>query len=66
MNRNMRVVPDDVVTIMQRAPVRKTDEALQRAFGISYNTWRRIDRKEPIRSSVATRLVERLSQTIEF
>lgn len=63
MNRSMCVVPDDVVTMMQRAPVHKTDEGLQQAFGISYNTWRRIDRKEPIRSSVAHRLVARLTQT---
>jgi len=44
--------------------VPKTDEGLQQVFGISYNTWRRIDRCQPIRSSVAERLIRRMDTSL--
>lgn len=44
--------------------VGRTDASLQKQFGISYNTWRKLDRNLPIRPSVADRLIKRV-QMIE-
>ncbi|PXA94885.1 hypothetical protein DMC47_20180 [Nostoc sp. 3335mG] len=43
----------------------RTDEALQPRFGISYNTWRRIEQGAAVRASVAERLIRRISCEIE-
>ena len=45
--------------ILQHCPAR-TESALRDRFGISYNTLRKIERREPIRRSVAERLQQRL------
>lgn len=39
----------------------RTDEMLMPRFGISYNTFRKIEKGEPIRNSVAERLIERIT-----
>jgi len=51
-----------MVRLMLARRTPQTDEALQQAFGISYNTWRRISAGKPIRASVADRLISRLSR----
>lgn len=57
-----RVVPLEARAadyILQNCPGR-TDEALMDRFGISYNTFRKIERGEAIRASLADRLTRRL------
>lgn len=49
--------------ILSNCPAR-TDEALQERFGISYNTLRKIEAGNPIRRSVALRLVERFADEV--
>ncbi|MGP7795209.1 hypothetical protein [Sphingomonas sp. CLY1604] len=63
MTGTLRLIPEEIVLEMRRLSVPKTDEGLQQVFGISYNTWRRIDRHQPIRSSVAERLIERMDRS---
>ncbi|PVE58181.1 hypothetical protein DC429_09980 [Arthrobacter sp. TPD3018] len=56
----MCTLPGEIVDhIVAQCPGR-TDEALQPRFGISYNTWRKIAAGEPIRATVAARLIERI------
>ncbi len=55
----MITLPTDVVEHLNAHCPARTDEALQPRFGISYNTWRKIERGEAIRGSVARRLIER-------
>ena len=38
----------------------RTDSSLQAQFGISYNTWRKLNANMPIRASVAERLARRI------
>lgn len=56
----MVVIPEACVRYLEQNCRGRTDEMLQEQFGISYNTWRRIVRNDPIRQSVAHRLMERL------
>jgi len=56
----MSSIPQDVLHLMRARQTPQTDKALQREFGISYNTWRRIKAGEAIRTSVAERLIRRL------
>ncbi|MFG6283222.1 hypothetical protein [Sphingomonas sp. S6] len=57
----MCTLPGEIVDhIVAQCPGR-TDEALQPRFGISYNTWRKIAAGEPIRATVAARLIERIT-----
>ena len=46
---------------MARMMTSKTDEALTDVFRISYNTWRKLDRGQPVRTSLLARLEERVS-----
>lgn len=46
--------------ILKTCPARH-DRALQDCFGISYNTFRKIEAGEPIRQTVALRLMDRIS-----
>lgn len=56
----MCTLPYEIIAhIIAHCPGR-TDEALQPRFGISYNTWRKIAAGEPIRATVAARLIERI------
>ena len=64
MSGSLRLLPEEIVSEMRRLSVPKTDEGLQQVFGISYNTWRRIDRGQPIRSSVAERLIRRMDTSL--
>ena len=64
MTPKMMTVPTHVVAHLTAHCPGRTDEALHPAFGISYNTWRRIERGEANRASVVARLVDRVaSQT---
>jgi hypothetical protein len=47
---------------MTRALPAQTDACLMHTFGISLNTWNKLKKGEPIRKSVATRLIERLDR----
>jgi hypothetical protein len=51
----------DTVARMERLVSGKTDEALNARFGISYNTWRKLTAGQPVRASLADRLMARLS-----
>ena len=53
-------LPNDAVEYMRANCPGRTDEALQPRFGISYNTWRQIERGAAIRASVAARLLARI------
>lgn len=57
----MNILEDRIVDhLLHHCPAR-TDEALMERFGISYNTFRKIERRQPIRVSVADRLRARLA-----
>lgn len=60
MGMTMVIIPHDLVQYMIENCPGHTDEKLQPAFGISYNTWRRIRQGQPLRRSVAERLMNRL------
>lgn len=51
---------DDLTAYLLRACPGRTDEALMGRFGISYNTFRKIEAGHPIRRSLAERLEGRL------
>lgn len=50
----------EVVAAMRRLATGRTDETLNERFGISYNAWRKLLAGEPIRASVAARLMARI------
>ena len=54
---SMSPISQEIVSLMRARRTPQTDEALQQAFGISYNTWRRINAGQAIRASVAERLI---------
>ncbi len=54
-------LPDDIADYVLRSCPARTEEAVMSRFGISYNTLRKIERGEPIRASVAHRLLERIA-----
>lgn len=53
-----------IMTSLREMIAGRTDSSLQAQFGISYNTWRKLDANMPIRASVAERLIERV-QSLE-
>lgn len=55
-------LPDEIIMHMIQQRPGKTDEALQARFGISYNTWRQIERRGLLRRSLAERLIARVSR----
>lgn len=61
----MVVLPPEIVTYMRAQCPGRTDEVLQPRFGISYNTWVRIERGAAVRASLAERLLQRISREIE-
>ncbi|MGK6320174.1 hypothetical protein [Sphingomonas sp. DT-204] len=61
MPQSMVTLPPDIVRHMIANCPGRTDEALQPRFGISYNTWRQIERGAALRRSLAERLVQRIS-----
>lgn len=56
-----RLCPDIADYVLRSCPAR-TEAAVMSRFGISYNTFRKIERGEPIRASVAQRLLERIEE----
>lgn len=62
----MEQIPVAIVDHMRRTCPARTDEALQDRFGISYNTWRRIDAERPIRRSLAQRIIKRVGTEIGY
>jgi hypothetical protein len=61
MSLAMINLPADVVEHLIANCPGRTDEALQPRFGISYNTWRQIERGAALRRSVAERLITRVA-----
>ena len=62
----MEQIPVAIVDHMRRTCPARTDEALQDRFGISYNTWCRIDAERPIRRSLAQRIIARVGTEIGY
>lgn len=60
----MTKLDDDLRTYMLRQCPKRTKAVLMERFGISYNTFRKIEAGDAIRSSVAERLEERLQQEL--
>ncbi|MBT2186802.1 hypothetical protein KK488_07540 [Sphingobium sp. H33] len=58
---NLVLVAPETIARMHRHIGGRTDEALNSCFGISYNTWRKLAAGQPVRASVASRLIVRLS-----
>lgn len=56
----MEKLDGNLTAYMLRECPGRTDEVLMRRFGISYNTFRKIEAGSPIRGSVAARLQARL------
>ncbi|MCU6455107.1 hypothetical protein LPN01_13565 [Sphingomonas sp. A2-49] len=59
----LKVVPRDIVEAMRVGLAGQTNAALMPRYGISYNTWRKVQVGEAIRRSVAERLEQRLRDT---
>lgn len=60
-SRNGVHLDERMILQMQSLATGRTDEALNARFGISYNTWRKLLAGQPIRSSLAGRLTERIA-----
>lgn len=63
MARPMCQLPPSLVKAMEQHNVPRTDEGMQAAFGISYNSWRRISAGDAVSVSLADRLMRRLANT---
>lgn len=59
----VRLKQEFALHIVTHCPAR-TDAALRDRFGICYNTFRKIEQGQPIRSSLALRLQDRLKTEI--
>lgn len=59
--RSMRTIPAWVVQKMRNSLSTENREEIMGAFGISKNTWLKIKTGEPIRASVASRLLDRVA-----
>lgn len=57
-----RPVNPALVRKMENLATARTKEALNAQFGISYNTWRKLLAGEPVRASLAERLVSRIAE----
>ena len=57
-----RPIDPAVVRFMTSIVEGQTDECLNAQFGISYNTWRKLRKGEPIRASLADRLEHRVAR----
>ena len=56
----LKVVPHHIVVAIRIGLVGQTHAALMPRYGISYNTWRKVQVGDAIRRSVAERLERRL------
>jgi uncharacterized protein (DUF2384 family) len=54
-------LPKDIADKIIRFSTGRTDSMLQKELGISYNTWRKIKRGQPLRESLAARIISRIS-----
>ena len=59
----LKIVPRDIVETMRIGLAGQTNAALMPRYGISYNTWRKVQVGDAIRRSVAERLEQRLRDT---
>lgn len=60
--QSMRSIDSVIVRRMEGMVQRHSAEHIQHLFGISLNTWAKLRQGEPIRASVAERLLERLAR----
>lgn len=58
-------IPDNIVLIMKKLREENTSISIMMLFGIGDNTWRRIRMGEPIRKSVASRLLLKIESIIK-
>jgi hypothetical protein len=65
MPNAMMTLPPEIVRHMKENCPGRTDEALQPRFGISYNTWRQIERGASLRRSLAERLIRRVAAEVK-
>jgi len=56
----MLTVPPDLVAAMRQALPPGHPSRVMQAYGISWNTWNKLRDHQPIRRSVAKRLLERI------
>jgi hypothetical protein len=65
--RGQTVLDPVLIERMKALVASRTRESLHDRFGISYNTWRKLIAGDPVRSSLAIRLQERIRRidTIE-
>lgn len=59
----LKVVSCDIVETIRIGLAGQTNAALMPRYGISYNTWRKVQVGDAIRRSVAERLEQRLRDT---
>lgn len=59
----LKVVPHHIVEAIRIGLAGHTNAALMPRYGISYNTWRKVQVGDAIRRSVAERLEQRLLDT---
>jgi hypothetical protein len=59
-NRGQTVLDPVLIERMKALVASRTRESLNDRFGISYNTWRKLIAGDPVRSSLALRLQERI------
>jgi hypothetical protein len=58
--RGQTVLDPVLIERMKALVASRTRESLNDRFGISYNTWRKLIAGDPVRSSLALRLQERI------
>lgn len=60
VQRGQTVLDPMLIERMKALVANRTRESLHDRFGISYNTWRKVIAGDPVRSSLAVRLQERI------
>ncbi|WP_051519851.1 hypothetical protein [Sphingobium sp. Ant17] len=58
--RHMAILDGAIVARMSALLPAQTERCVMQTFGISVNTWVKVKQGQPIRPSVANRLIERL------
>ncbi len=57
---SFRIIPSEAVDQMKRLLPSQSKDSVMDVLGISSNTWLKVKKAEPIRASVAERLLSRL------
>lgn len=59
---NYSYVHRDLITFLQGRLPKQTPDCIMETLGISANTWTKLKKGQPVRTSVAERLVERVAR----